>query len=59
MIEIPEIEIYEAYADMEAFIDKVQTPRLQSQLWQAIQDRGAFGRFRQVLSTSILEQERW
>lgn len=59
VIEIPEIESYEAYADMEAFIDTVQTPQLQNQLWHAIQGRGAFGRFRQVLSTSIIEQKRW
>ena len=59
VIDIPQIERYEAYADMEAFIDTVRTPHLQDQLRQAIQGRGAFGRYRRVLGNYLIEQERW
>jgi len=59
VIDIPQIERYEAYADMEAFIDTVRTPHLQDQLRQAIQGRGAFGRFRRVLVNYLIEQKRW
>jgi hypothetical protein len=59
IVEIPQVESYEAYGEMEEFIDTVQALRLRQQLQQAIQGRGAFGRFRQVLGNHLIEQERW
>ena len=53
VIEVPQITTHEAYADMEAFSDTIQMPHLQNQMAYAIQGRGAFGRFRRVLSNHL------
>lgn len=58
-IRVPQSEPSEGYQDMEAFIATVGNQRLQEQLWSAIQGRGAFGRFRDVLAGYPAEQERW
>ena len=58
-ISVPRTESGEAYQDMEEFISTVQDGRFQDRLLRAIQGRGAFGRFRDVISESRREQNRW
>jgi predicted nucleotidyltransferase len=58
-IRVPEADSHEAYRDMERFISTIQDERLQNRLWQAIQGRGAFRRFKDVLAGAYREQKRW
>ena len=58
-ISIPGEDSHEAYRDMERFISTVQSDRLRDRLWQAIQGRGAFRYFKDVLYEHPVEQERW
>lgn len=58
-IEIPGTNSAEAYRDMQRFIGTVQLPRLQDRLWRAIEGRGAFRHFRDVLGEYEAEWERW
>jgi len=58
-IRVPEADPHEGYRDMERFIYTVQDERLQNRLWQAIQGRGAFRRFKDVLADHYREQKRW
>jgi hypothetical protein len=58
-IAVPEADSHEGYRDMERFILTVQDERLQDHLWQAIQGRGAFRRFKDVLAGHYREQKRW
>jgi hypothetical protein len=58
-IRIPEADSHEGYRDMERFISTVQSDRLRDQLWQAIQGRGAFRYFKDVLYDHPAERERW
>lgn len=58
-IKIPEADSHEDYRDMERFINTVRNPRLQDRLWRAIQGRGAFRYFKDVLAEYPAERERW
>jgi hypothetical protein len=58
-IAIPQIESYEGYNDMVAFIGTVSNPRLQARLERAISGRGAFRYFKDVLMDYPRERERW
>ncbi|HJZ48531.1 MAG TPA: UPF0158 family protein [Roseiflexaceae bacterium] len=58
-IAIPNADSREGYTTMEDFIETVADQRLQAQLAQAIQGRGAFRRFKDVLVTYPDERERW
>ena len=58
-VRVPHVESYEAYADMEAFIDTVSDRRLRERLWRAIEGRGAFRRFKDVLAGDFRERKRW
>jgi predicted nucleotidyltransferase len=58
-IGVPEADSHEGYRDMERFILTVQDERLQDRLWQAIQGRGAFRRFKDVLAGYYREEKRW
>jgi Mn-dependent DtxR family transcriptional regulator len=58
-IGIPEADSHEGYRDMEHFISTVRDDRLRDQLWRAIQGRGAFRRFKDVLADYPDERERW
>ena len=49
----------EGYDDMQDFIDTVSDGHLQELLNVAIQGRGAFRRFKDVLARHPAEQERW
>jgi hypothetical protein len=58
-IAVPSDDSREAYRDMEAFIDTVEDGRLRERLERAIHGRGAFRRFRDVLSEEFHERDRW
>ena len=58
-IAVPETDSHEGYQDMERFILTVQDGHLQDRLWQAIQGRGAFRRFKDVLAGHYREEKRW
>jgi len=58
-IRIPEADSHEDYRDMERFISTVQSDRLRDQLWRAIEGRGAFRYFKDVLYDHPAERERW
>jgi len=50
---VPEADSDEGYRDMERFILTVQDAALQNHLWNAIEGRGAFRRFKDVLAVTI------
>ena len=52
-------DAHAACRDMEAFIETVADQRLQSRLWDAIDGRGAFRRFKNALLDDAYERERW
>ena len=58
-IEVPQDDTQEAYRDMERFIGTVSDERLQSLLWRAIDGRGAFRMFKDMLYEYPEEQKRW
>ncbi len=57
--QIPEVESYEAYHDMEDFIATVEDKHLTELLEVAINGSGAFRRFKDVLLRYPEERERW
>ncbi len=59
IIEVPRVESYEAYDEMQDFIATVQDGRLYNQLVKATHGRGAFGRFRDILARHLAEEQRW
>jgi len=58
-IAIPWVESYEGYQDMELFIDTVEDEHVRELLSIAIDGRGAFRRFKDVLYDHLDERERW
>jgi predicted nucleotidyltransferase len=58
-IAVPRADSSEAYRDMEDFIATVKDERMQDRLWQAIEGRGAFRRFKDLLADHPRERERW
>ena len=56
---IPEQDSYEGYKDMEAFAETVKDKFLQEKLWIALDGKGAFRRFKNVLYDYSEEQKRW
>jgi hypothetical protein len=58
-VAIPRLETHESYRDMEDFIITVRDARLRERLAAAIQGRGAFRRFKDVLERYPHERERW
>lgn len=58
-IEIPIPDSRNGYQDMQLFIETVEDPSLQERLWSAIDGRGAFRRFKDVLLGYPEERERW
>ena len=56
---VPHKPSSEGYAEMETFITTVKEKRLKDQLVEAIEGKGAFRRFRDVLALDPLEEERW
>jgi Uncharacterised protein family (UPF0158) len=57
--EIPTIESSDAFRDMEDFIETVENAGLRDRLWRAIDGRGAFRRFKEVLFDDPAERDRW
>jgi hypothetical protein len=58
-IQVPEADSHEAYRDMQRFISTVRDDRLCDRLWRAIEGRGAFRYFKDVLSEYPAERDRW
>ncbi|MDP2935487.1 MAG: UPF0158 family protein, partial [Dehalococcoidia bacterium] len=58
-ITVPKTESHEAYGDMEEFIVTVKDRILQGLLEVAIDGRGAFRRFKDVLARYPNEEQRW
>ena len=58
-IRVPAADSHEAHRDMERFIYTVRNSHLQDRLWRAIQGRGAFRYFKDVLAEYPAERERW
>jgi hypothetical protein len=58
-VEVPQDDSHEGYRDMEAFVETVSDDRLQDRLSDAINGRGAFRRFKDVLLRYPQERERW
>ena len=56
---IPQTESYEAYRDMEDFIATIDDKHLADLLEVAIQGKGAFRRFKDVLLNHPDEEEKW
>jgi hypothetical protein len=56
---IPHKPSQEGYAEMEEFIESVKERHLREQLLEAIEGKGAFRRFRDVLNAYPAEEERW
>ena len=58
-LQVPRADSREGYADMQHFTDTVSDELLQELLNVAIQGRGAFRRFKDVLARHPGEQQRW
>jgi hypothetical protein len=58
-IAVPRAESRDGYGDMEEFIETVRVEGLQDRLWRAINGRGAFRGFKNVLEDYPRERERW
>ncbi len=58
-LQVPRADPHEGYGDMQDFIATVRDERLQELLEVAIQGRGAFRRFKEVLARHPAEQQRW
>ncbi|MGB7923521.1 MAG: UPF0158 family protein [Pyrinomonadaceae bacterium] len=58
-VQIPGIESSEAYQDMTDFAETVADSQLRELLAVALDGRGAFRRFKDVLVGCLAEQERW
>ncbi|HVJ22187.1 MAG TPA: UPF0158 family protein [Polyangiaceae bacterium] len=58
-LRIEPVSSREQYRWMERFIPMVEEPGLRDQLTQAIDGKGAFRRFKDVLMTFATERERW
>jgi hypothetical protein len=58
-VEVPRADSHEAYRDMEDLIAALGDERLQELLDVAIQGRGAFRRFKDVLERHSGERQRW
>ncbi len=58
-LSIPRPDSQEAYDDRVAFVQTVRDAQIRAQLQDALQGKGAFGRFKAVLGTYSDERERW
>ena len=56
---VPRVDSHEGYRDMEDFIDSLANQRLAELLSVAINGRGAFRRFKDVLARYPREREQW
>jgi hypothetical protein len=58
-IEIPKIESFESYRHMEKFVETLDNSELKEKLYIALDGKGAFRRFKNVLEHYPEERERW
>jgi hypothetical protein len=58
-IRVPNADSHAGYRDMERFIGTIGDERLKDRLWRAIEGRGAFRRFKDVLFAYPDERESW
>lgn len=58
-LRIPYVESYEAYADMEDFISEIEDAHVRDLLEVAINGKGAFRRFKDVLARYPAWREQW
>jgi hypothetical protein len=59
VVEVPQGEARAGFQDMAAYAATVQEPQLRAELERALQGRGAFRRFRDVLGSDLRARERW
>lgn len=59
MLTVPKVETRDAYRDMEAFVATMPDRALRDRLEDAIEGRGAFGRFKRALESDDGARERW
>lgn len=57
--QLPWQDSHEGYNDMVAFTENVKDLTLQQMLWRALEGKGAFRRFKDVLLSFPEERERW
>jgi hypothetical protein len=58
-IHVPEGSSHDGYRDMQRFIATVEDGNIQDRLWRAIEGRGAFRRFKNLMDAYPRERERW
>jgi hypothetical protein len=58
-VQVPRAESSDGYEDMQEFIDTVSDKPFRQLLEVAIQGKGAFRRFKDVLARDPAEQQRW
>jgi predicted nucleotidyltransferase len=58
-LHVPDADSREGYGDMEDFIATVEDEHLRQLLWVAINGRGAFRRFKDILYDHSRERNRW
>jgi len=58
-IRVERDEPYDDYRTMERFVDTVNDARLRERLWDAIEGRGAFRRFKDLLARHPQVEEEW
>jgi uncharacterized protein UPF0158 len=58
-LSIPQADSQEAYDDRVAFVQTVRNTQIHAKLQDALQGKGAFGRFKAVLGRYSDERERW
>lgn len=58
-VRVPQADSGAGYEDMAAFIETVSHLHLQTLLWGAIDGKGAFRRYKNVLLAYPAERERW
>ncbi len=56
---LPHKQASEGYAEMEDFIESVEDKAVAEQLIKAIEGKGAFKRFREILAIYPPEEDRW
>lgn len=56
---IPEQDSNEGYSDMQSFIETLKDKNLQEKFWIALNGKGCFRQFKDVLLNFTKEQEQW
>ncbi|MDO8544300.1 MAG: UPF0158 family protein [Opitutaceae bacterium] len=59
VVSLPEPEPHEDFRDLEDFVATVQDPKVRAELEHALEGRGAFRRFRDVIHGTFRERQQW